>query len=563
MSSATKEQKGKSCLDVLEEEDLVSPADALREKALSRKIEKISNFIRANNDMLFNMGAPSLQEYKAVVDWLDSMDCSEKALADLRWFVQHQQNQIRSAERLTENFLREIKTARSRGIISDSSVEKWLGRFASAQYKEKEFFVEGGKLKQYLSNAEAAVNARKTLIGNPRVKKMTPEDVPGIALFLDEEEFLNMPYDAKKNLLRQVRASLYAKKSPALTQLYKEARKKLEAHSDIFARKKIGTALSRIFAPGVDQEKAEAGVAALDSLLATWGNLCDQFAAVEARRNNEGSPRGFRFVKQSKFVDWNEAQCKSYLEVANKSFSIEEEHPLLLNIRSEVAVEDWESAEYYIRKAGYQRLSDKDQQSISQLKQFIRQHRRDTPGLDKKGVPPNILAAQTLDGMRAGIAQVPASIQTLYINAINGGYASLMTLCSIMGNRVWWHEQAGISENQEIKMVRETEERKSERKKLGKSEKSSQDWEAFEAYHTVNIADAVEEIHAHKEDTVYQYYKTYIPEGVNYETHAHIVKAINPILKSGMRTLHALGCAFTLIGPPVSVKIDVQNNESL
>lgn len=528
--------------------------DLQDDKVLERKVKKVRREIEKYNHEVYNvLGAASRSQYEGLQSWLNSVTATEQDLEYLEEFRKLTPRLLESAHSVHDKFHRDLAAAQP-DVISSAMAGIWIDRFLKADFKEAESYVQGGKLSRWLEKAKELNKEREQLLKNPEVKKISNAAVPNISKLLSDSSFKSMSSNKEKAaLISEVRAALSVTGSVSLEPLFKEARNRLKkaAEDGVLSEKKISGLMGRFFEGSPKPEEVAAFLdpknGRLREIIKEWSRLRGQFDAVEGRRKKEGTPRSFHFVKVKAFLDWHRPQQLSYIEMANDSFDVSKENPLLLDIQREIASQDWDTAEYLIGKTVGMQLNEEERRRIASMKNYIRQH--NTKGAQKVvESSPDKLAEKTLLEMRTAIAHIPSSLQGTYIRAIQKGPGVLAALCSTMYNRVWWKTNTDMSEQEIIqKYTQPTEESAS---------KKESDWKPV----SQDAESALGEMEAHQSDSTYKYYKTLIPKGVSYESHAQVVKSINPILKSGVRTLASLGVSFTAVGPPITLKYKKQGS---
>lgn len=479
----------------------------------------------------------------------------------------------RRAPQLERKFRSQIENAISQKWIGRRSVARWMKRLAAdnAYYWQKERFIENPEMfPKFLGNWEKVASVRKHLLSNPMLKKLRAGDVKNLNIFLNEETFLNRPFEERESLVAAVRGALAAK-DRQMPQLHAKAKYMLEgaARDKALSWSKVGVWMQRIFAGGANAELIEQfinGVGAtidgkkmtLTRLIANWNEASTHFRVIENKRRRKGTPRGFHFVKLEVFLNWRFEQRKSYLSEAENSFeNIRGQDELALKIRHELAAQDWESAEDLLQCAASRPMTREQQDKLDSLRKFLREHQNkaDRPAAGAIPETPQELRRE----MGALLAQIPSSMRPFYEEALRyGDYQTIWALMTIVFNRIWCYQHNFLDDQKEKTLEKKSKEEtriyvRRGHKRRGHEAVSVKDDTNTEAavryqagvkgalFQFVRKESAPAQIRqVHKQANIkdYWYWASLIPEGVAYADQLNVVQNIHPRMKKLARAMH-------------------------
>ncbi len=474
-------------------------------------------------------------------------------------------------------FRAKIDEAQGKGWISSTSAKRWkeerLRSEAMHWWQKQSFLLD--VFPRYLKNWEQLSADMKTIEKRQRELGAYEKDIPELAT-IKGAQFGDMHYTFRRSTADRALAALAAM-GQGRSQLYKLAEGKLSqaASRGVLSPWKVGTWLRRIFEGRTTLKEINAfltgaGSSHLDRLVKNWAEARRRFDAIEGQRK-KGTPPTFHFVSLKVFLDWDYHQRLTYLDQAQSSFrDISKEHPRLLDIRRELAAKDWDSAKDLIEKAKRGQLTEEQRAQLRSMEEYLKQHGKEKIGMREKPDPATEVS-QALQEMRQALAQLPISLQHLYLKAIGSGYGVLHTLCSLMYNRIWCREHGHLDDDREARLKQSTTKetqhvvRKGHGKGFENNDVTSYRQPAIRTYHDgewspqiLHVSPGghgalIEALKSEQSNHAFKYWTTMLPEGVSYDVHKHIHEDINPTLKRGMRTLAKHGFAFSLIGSPVAI----------
>lgn len=483
----------------------------------------------------------------------------------------------RESRALADKFERQIRDAEKQGWIGRQSAERWMDRLrAPVVYWNKKKFIEVDmdKFKAYMENWKKVADERKKLLTNKNIKSIKTAEVPQIRIFMNDNQFLNLSYEARQSLVATVTAALAAKEK-RMPKLFAQAKAMLEgaAKKGALNWSKVGGWLQRIFAGTANPDDVEKflnnqGDMPLQKLIANWTEASKKYQKIETKRKALGTPRGFHFVSLNVFLNWKYDQRTAYLDEAEDRFAdINKEPYLFLKIRHELGAKDWDGAADLIDgihkeiKDGTLILSQENNRKLQVMEMFLRQHR--APGAagqpEQKPSPGEVLAQ-----MQALLDQVPPQLRPLYVKALKKGYQSFWALTTLMYNRVWCHQHGFLDTGKERRMEGKAKDETRERMKEGHTRYGTEvnvvkdDTSARSAIRDqsgvrgaqVLYTDersseiVVDEIDRKKNDRNFWYWTSVIPDGVQYPEHLFIVSALHPQMKKLARQMAQMGIRY-------------------
>jgi hypothetical protein len=317
----------------------------------------------------------------------------------------------------------------------------------------------------------------------------------------------------------------------------------------------------------------------LKSYISDWVKVRTKYEEVDAKMKERGVPQGFHRLSLSSFLQLSYEQRLSYVEMARERLDMKqggttpEMENLKLGIRHALDTEDWEEAEDLLRKA--RKLlqgggaSEKDRFELDSMERYLKAFR----SKEKEKQQPMEDVRQTLEQMRIAFAQIPLSLQPLYLAAMNDPEL-LGAVASCVYNRVWCREHGYLNDARE-QMLRETSVEETQRLAHGPHKKRGldnvrlgvvTDPEQPSSVRTYTEGEWGPTIihmppgtHGHflqilqsrKNNYAFRYWTTLIPFDVSYAQQYHLVKNVNWVLKSGVKKLKKMGFLFTLTGHPI------------
>ena len=489
---------------------------------------------------------------------------------------------VSESRALETRFREKIQEAKSKGWINDKSVRQWLQRLQSGNvyyYQKKKFIEDPEKFPKYLKNWQRVAEAREKLLKHPQVKRLKSSDVPQIAVFLNQNQFLNLSFEAREALLATVTGALAAKEKHVPT-LFVQARAMLEgaARNQSLSWTKVGSWLQRIFTSSADPDQIEKflnnkGSMPLQKLIENWSQASRHFHKIEAKRKSLGTPPGFHFVHMNVFLNWHFDRRQAYLNEAEHRFvDIGKEPGIFLQIRHELGANDWDSAEDLIEDAKRQEWNPEDQRKLHTMELFLKFHRHE----DAKKAQERPSDAEIISEMHFLIGQLPPQLQRTYSHALSRGYQAFWVLTTLMYNRVWCHQHNFLDTGKEKRIEQKATTETRERLKKGHTKYG---FEANVIKGNTNTRPAVrdqagvkgaqvlytdersehtlvDEINEQKNDRNFWYWTSMIPQGVEYSHHLQIVQTLHPRMKKLARLMDQRGIRTSISGEMTSKPVE-------
>jgi len=380
-------------------QDEVETMEATSQTELKQRAEAVRSRARKFLSTITNTKTSSAKEISELQSYLAGMRLKEEGydgIADREIFFEGKHGvegwgakMERSALTLHSRFHSDINRAMQNKWISRASQEKWIRRFEdpSASYKDREKWVQE-EMPAMMQRWKEAAEGRKQLIAQKSFR-MLVDQKPEFTDLLSEEKFLNTHYDKRKDLLATARASLLSTEK-GQNDAYAAAQSKLQSAvaAGIMHASKIGMWLERIFRSNASPQKINAfihgsGATSLNALMKNWALVSQRFDSVEKKFKErwEGTGiRGFHPVSKTKFLSMHYAQRLQYVEQAEDrldgAHDVENDAPILLQIRHEMDTEDWESAAKLIAQAKMESLSPSNFSRLKSMEGFVTQFRK-------------------------------------------------------------------------------------------------------------------------------------------------------------------------------------------
>jgi len=469
---------------------------------------------------------------------------------NLSHFIPQTMEHISKAE---NDFHSKVTSAQAQGFITSKTADHWRKKLKSEEFPwwEKEDFI-------YKKFPHLLENWKRLNRDLEKLKKVTANDkdllsIPEVKKVLSEKKIKK--YKEWRGAVSEALASVEAFKK-GRTKLMEDAKSMLNkaASNKVLAQHKVGKWLHRIFKSNADTETIKKFIYGSDSkslsgLVKRWTDVRSRYDAIEIKKRN-GMPRSFHFVQKDEFLDWHWSKRLAYVEEAERRFTdVAKENPLILDIRRELDSEDWSSAAALIARAEIELTSESDRGKLKSMKQYLKEHQSTDDQSSHQQTP--VEAEAELDQL---ISILPGSLQSLYRQAIQVG--KFKCLNSLMYNRIWcWEKGHVLDSKREAELSEHATEETEYRLQHGDtkghiaSDVDSYQQPSIRSYaHTgINKAQTLfvsQRGHSaliakmQKEDShLFRYWTTLIPEGVDYGTHAYIVKNLHYKMKRCIRNM--------------------------
>lgn len=476
-----------------------------------------------------------------------------------------------------------IGKARAEKAISLENVEQWKNRMKNSKWdwKTRKSFIEN-ELPNYVHNWKMVAAKRRKIMKDPRMAALKQSDLVSkadLAQFLSGSAFLNAEYPRRKELSATIESALgKLGKAQPMEKLKRAARQKLEAAASRggLAKSKIDGWMQRIFKRSWSPEKITSFLTGsawndLPKLSERWIQARQRFDIFDKKRQEDGTPRNFHFVKVDVFLGWDFDKRESYLEKAERSFSLmeiaekgdrTELNSLKMDIGHAMHQKDWEYAGMLLKDAFAIKADDP---LLKSMQATLTKHAEKPSKGPKEGLDVRLQKAE--EESRAIInEQFPDSEKKHIAEACEHPDVKCMErVAQVWYNRVWCHKHGFLN------VERESEQRSDENNK----EKTRTYMEAGHSkYYEANIIGgdtaekeairdecrkpqvlhvrhdgkqaAYEKIKENRNNAWFGYWSTYVPEGLEYDRHKYIVENQMWKLKRNKRLLAANGREFRM-----------------
>lgn len=482
---------------------------------------------------------------------------------------------IRQAESAGVEALAMIDRASQNKWISPESANRWKHRLKGqgSTWLQKKEFIEK-TLPRYLGNWEKLHRDFEALEKEAKEQGLTKADWSAIPEFARLRSWKK--FEEKRHLVDQAWAYLKAHRGKIglerdtgeMKALYAKAKKQLETavKAGALSPWKVGTWLRRIFESDASKEKIQnfihgKGDAPLSALINNWIEVRKEFDSLERRRKMEGTPASFHFVHLNIFLDWNFEQRKSYLKEANNRFQdIGKERYDFLQIRHALDAEDWEDAGQLIAKASREDLTEQERDKLRSMERYLASHRpaaaKEAGGEDTES--PDAI----IDSMERALSLIPhASIRNRFREAMRRGYDTLWALCTMNYN--WeWCRLHGFSDEKIDHRLRTTAKKETYHhlkygqprgqanndlttdtsvKPAARSDHGTRSPQVLNVDATTKNFNLVEYVHENRYNRDVWYWTRIVEKDIPFADVQYIIHHIQPLLKSGMRKLKAMG----------------------
>lgn len=482
----------------------------------------------------------------------------EERIEDVRSTITHYlPNLVERLSMQEQRFLADIQYAVYAQWISKQSADKWMARLQDSgvhHWKKEQFLTE--KFPEYFRNWAKLQEDTEGMNALCKERGIEAKDIPEVGV-VHAHGFKDMHFAFRRGAVDKALAVLAAYRTNR-KDLYDQAKHMLNqaVADDALSKAKIGTWLRRIFESGADPKKIEEFVTGkgnmpLATMIGKWRIASQEFDKLDARIKKEGKPPSFSFISKQKFLDMHYESRMAYLmeaEYRMKDTQLAAVHPLLLDIRREIDAKDWGSAEHLIIRAHAASLQPADLQKLASMEQYLRTQKSEHGGKNHaESIDPKI-ELETL------LAQVPAIMQPVFRAAIERGESVTRCLKSLWYNRVWCRQHGYLNDQKEeiLRQRSEADTQKVLKEGHGKGYENMNtrhgraavrkfhrgEWSPQLLHYTTDMRDSlVEDITMGKDNYAFKYWTTLIPKGVDYGTHAYVLRNVFPRIMSCVRRI--------------------------
>lgn len=501
----------------------------------------------------------------------------EKMWAELRterrigWMAQnvrYLKETIDDAKDYEREFKAKLNEAVDKKWIGKLTRANWMNRFKNPEWlewdrkrwMEKDF---KGIWQGWEEVADRRLKVRRL------AKKLGVDDrqIPELQDIYKIQDFLSLHHDDRETKVFAAKAALLAYEKNEQTFLHALEEELREAVTGGYLHQnKVEQWMARV----MEAENPRAFRSdVLLPFMRNWQGASETYDQLHETMNQTKVPRGLRVISKGQFLLLSYEQRLSYLHEVDLRMKDKEEKDPALNsfkkkIRHNLDTKDWEGAEEVLTEAQQLYPYDED---LDSMENFLRLHRVPDNAVAEKNESPD--PRETLAEMRAIISELPGDLQWLYIEAAKEGPAVFNRLLQIFYNRVWVYENRYGNEQldreeAESEWNKQKTEEYIENGHSRKFERNIIDGDTAEEaairdectkpqvlYMGDSGRDAVlRKVKVNRDNEMFGYWTTLVPTDVPYAEHRSIVKNFHHKLKSGLRSLHQQGYAFTMSGSP-------------
>lgn len=569
-----------SLSDLQEKETTNRTAEPNKERLAARRRNLIEYFRGFMAETFDHLHVASEEETNRLREGLLHIGLTEEEISgweDYRDSVAERQRS--SARSLASQLHSQLSSANEAHLITRESKQRWLDRFSdpSLGYKAKEYFVQH-QLPSYIAAWQKVAQKRIQLLRDPRFASLTAEDIGELETFKRGKDYLDLHFEKRADLNARIEGALLAK-GRNVEHLFDKAKSLLETaasagaiNRDTVGRMLLGR-LKKFQNAASLQHYTENQ---LPEYIKNWVKLRTEFDWVEAKMKETSVPQGFNRLTPEKFLLLSYAQRKSYIEQAKQRLNLSEApsssamENLKLGIRHALDTKDWEEAQILLKEARgllskKGTSAEKDRFELDSMERNLLAFRTD----EKEKQHPMDTPQQTIEQMRTALAQVPPSLQPLYLSAVNDP-EKMGAVAACTYNRVWCREHGYLNDDREKELEKQATESTQSLAKQGQHSKKGLDnvklgvvtdqqhdpavrryadgeWAPTIIHMPPGTSQHFNSIlETRKGNHSFRYWTTLIPTDIPYEQQLHLVRNVNWVLKSGTRKLKEQGVNFSL-----------------
>lgn len=475
-------------------------------------------------------------------------------------------------EKLFKKFEGELGAAVGAKLINGASRDKWIARFKrpGLSIKAKEYFITY-QWPSYRKGWEKVKDERAKLTGNPLFAKLDAKDCKEIAAIKDEGKFLDLHFDKKTSLLAEARAAMEAKKNGKET-LMRDARGILAAAAaaGYISAYKVGPWLEHVIS-------GKRTIHELKGFIGDWAKVRYGFDKVQRAMNQGKVPQGLTRLSEEKFLNLSYEQRKSYVEEASHRLSMEKDtetkdtpiKDLKGKVRHALDTENWEEADYFLRKAWKVASNDEDIREIQSMERYLASFapKRAAKNERQKGADEIRGAYKEIELV---LGMLPKPLVEMYKKALLRGAGCLQCVTTTIYNRTWCQDRGYLTEAKEEHLKELSRAETAERMRPGGGGHSdgleNQDLTGFGQpsirdkgigpqnvfMNSDRASSFVDEADKNKETWSFWYWTNLVVEGVSASENAYVARNLNWRIKRAARTLERHGLRYSEAGLPAS-----------
>ena len=471
-------------------------------------------------------------------------------------------------------FKAELDKALGDKVISSASHKRWIARFKnpSINTQARVYFVQS-QFPSYKDAWYKVHNERQKIIDSePLLKEMTNKDWKDLKTFTNNDAFTALHFDAKQNLVKEVRAAITAKKTGKENVLK-------EASAVLTSAVKLGIVSANKV--GGWQELIMSGTKTIEQLkgeyLPRWTESSKKFERAEFLMLEKGVPNGFNKLSKEQFLMLTTNRRENYVELVHQALREENlnrpDTPLkdmLGKVRHAFTTDNWEEAKYYLGLAWPLAKEDSDIRELQSMEKYLQSFGKNSEA-DTFNESADDAYRKAHQEIETVLHLLPASLQPVYRKALAKGPACLQCVTTCVYNRTWCEERGyldgAIEEELREKAIIETAQRV---RSGGDGHDNGVENNFVDGHNQPAIRDQgvgpqnlfmsgsgadafIEKADANKNTFTFWYWTNLIVDGVSSAQNAYVSYALNHRLKSAARTLDSLGKRYDPVGPRFSL----------
>lgn len=473
---------------------------------------------------------------------------------------------IADVKRMESDFLSKVNNLESKGMDKASAQRwrDWLKKGDKLWFQKKDFLQT--KFPTLHRRWTDLISDESKLDTKIKALKKDSRNIPEIKAYL-ASDYKRGSISKREVIVNNALASIAAHEK-GRGQLYGKAQSVLQdaVARGVLAPNKVSVWMRRIFQSNADDKLITAflnggGSDSLTSMVGRWTKVRGRFDEIEEKR--KGSIiQGFHFVTVDTFLRWHYDAREAYTDQAERRLQESPEgmgYGILLDIRRELDMKDWRSAQSLIDEARTLPLSQEERGELASMQQYLSTQKSIEPQTiqdEEHDADPNSDMFKAL----AELQKINPGVYSLYRLAMERGIGALSALCSLMYNRCWCRKNAVMGDSDESRLREESKEKTVDVVEHGHHrgyennyipghgkevirDQNKGEWSP-QVLHIANDTGAqtalVAKCEAQQNNYSFKYWSTLIPENLGYSAHQYIVYNLNWRLKSGLRKAGSL-----------------------
>ncbi len=471
-------------------------------------------------------------------------------------------------EKLFTGFEADLKSAVGAGLISSTSMKKWIARFKdpSVNLKAKEYFVKS-QFPSYVKAWKKVHKERSDVLKDPLFKEITEKEFKKLSTFTDDTAFRALHFDTKEGMVAEARAAMSAFQRSKLL-LHSETKNVLGAavSAGYISSTKIGPWTEHVI-------NGQRTLQELKNFIKDWAKVRYRYDQVEQKMMKDRVPQGLQRLSEDKFLNLSYAQRLSYVEEAERRLHIQVNDPKDTpiqdkkgKVRHALDTENWEEAQYYLGLAWPLAQSAEDIAELQSMEKHLKAfgNKSDTEEAGDNAAQEIRDAREEIDAV---MALLPPSYQKLYSKALAHGADCLQCVTTCVYNRTWCQERGYLTEGLEDRLRKQSIEETAQRlSHSGPGHDDGYENNFVDGFNQPSIrtkgvgpqnvfstdsgVDAfVEQANANKNTWSFWYWTNYIDKDVSAGKNAYVAYSLNHRIKRAARVLDRHGMTYHSVGP--------------